>query len=231
MTSTRSLIRRLCLPVAFGLLTTAAGAASLASYQFGTNLDYTTKDASVTATALGGTGTSRSSNSYAFQYPTAGNAGFMEFTVTAATGYLLDLNQINFAYYFAQSSGTVVPVTATFALQYSLDGFATSGIALTSPQASYASTSGAIDSSIVIGDFSAASYDLTSIPDSASVSFRIILTNNGSLNTSGYRYAIDNLLVDGAVVADPQAVPEPSSYALWAGAAVVGLVAARRRAR
>lgn len=201
-------------------------AATLADYQFASNLNPTSDGASVTASALGGTGTGRSSSMYAFQYPQTGNSGYMEFTLTADTGYLLDLTQLNFAYYFAQTNGTVVNVTGTFSIQYSLDGFATAGIALTSPQASYTSTSGAIDSGIVIGDFSPASYSLASIPDTASVSFRIMLANDGSLNTSGYRYAIDNLNVSGDMLST---IPEPSIMAGISGATVMGFAVWRRR--
>ncbi len=209
-----------------GLLAPSVRAATLADYQFLTNLSPNSEDALVTASALGGTGTGRSSSFYAFQYPQSTNSGYMEFTLTADAGYTLDLSQLSFAYYFAQTTGTVVNVTGTYSVQYSLDGFATAGIALTSPQAAYTSTSGAIDSSIVIGDFSAASYSLVSIPDTASISFRIILTNNAALNTSGYRYAIDNLNVSGDMLST---IPEPSIMAGISGATVMGFAVWRRR--
>ncbi|MET0262267.1 MAG: PEP-CTERM sorting domain-containing protein [Rariglobus sp.] len=216
----------LAIGVIGALLAPAARAVTLAEYQFATNLNPTSEDASVTASALGGTGTSRSTSLYAYQYPQPGNSGYMDFTLTADAGYLFDLNQLDFAYYFPQTTGTPATVTATFSVQYSFDGFATAGIALTSPQATYTSTSGALDAAITVGDFAPASYSLASIPDTASISFRIILSNNAALNTAGYRYAIDNLVVSGDVLS---VIPEPSSVAALAGIAVLGFVLLRRR--
>lgn len=211
-----------------GLAASAGGAATLANYEFTTNLAATSTDSQVTATAFSGAGTSRSSSSYAFQYPQTANSGYMQFTLTAEEGHVLDLNSLSFVYYFAQTAGTNVAVTGTFSLQYSLDGFATAGVALTSPQAAYTSISGANDASITLSDFSPGSYSLAGIPETASIGFRIMLSNDGSLNTSGYRYAIDNVVVDGAVVV-PTVIPEPSSFALIAGAACVALAGLRRR--
>ncbi len=222
-----TLFRRLFFAAAvLGLLSPAVRAATLADYQFGTDLNRTSEDALVTASALGGMGTSRSSGSYAFQYPQPANSGYMEFTLTADAGYLLDLTQLNFAYYFPQTAGTLLTVNATFSVQYSLNGFSTAGIALTSPQAAYTSTTGALDTAITIGDFSSASYSLVSIPDTASISFRIILANDAALNTNGYRYAIDNLVVSGDMLST---IPEPASFAGLAGVGILGFAVWRRR--
>lgn len=198
-----------------------SSAAILVRYQFGTNLNPTSTDLLATASALGGTGTLRSNGGYALQSPQAVNSGYMQFTLTADSGYFLDLSDVAFQYDFLQTGGTASTVTGTFAVQYSLDGFATAGITLTSPQASYSSASNGVEASPTFG--SDAVFNLTGIANTSSISFRIMLSNDGSLDTNQYRYAIDNLTVNGAMVA----VPEPASISLLIFG-LTGIVLSRR---
>lgn len=209
----------------FLLCFTAVGAipvhaVTLASYSFNSTevLGPTSTNAGVTSTAFGGTGTSRSMNSYAFQYPQNGNAGYMEFTLAANPGTLLDLTSISFTFEFLQSAGTNNPVNASVNLVYSTDSFATSTSIATFNDVSAANTSG------VGTPTSTGAISLASIPDVESLTFRFMLTNTGSLNTTNYRYGIDSVVVVGDLVA----APEPAMPALLM-ASLGCLIMIRRR--
>jgi hypothetical protein len=200
-------------------LPTGACAATLANYGFtSNNLNVSTTSPNVTASPFSGTGTARSTNQYAFQYAKVASSGYMQFSLTAAPGYALDLSTISFSYDFLQSAGSETPVNATFSLVYSLDSFATS-----IPIQSYENSSGAVVSSGAASFENTGAIDLTGIPTTSAVSFRFVLGNEANLDTEGYRYAIDSVVISGDVIPEPSA---PSLGMLAAGAALF-----RRRRR
>lgn len=199
--------------------TQSASAVELANYTFVTNLNPTSSDPALTATPFSGTGTGRSVNNYAYQFTQSSNSGYMQFTLTANDGQLLDLSNISFSYDFIQTGGTMSAVTGTIALVYSTDNFATSGTLIQS----FNETSGAVISSGNSTFTLAGTLDLSAIPTTSSITFRFVFSNNSpGLDTSNYRYGIDSVIVSGSVV------PEPSTYALLFSGLAMGLLFFRR---
>lgn len=197
-------------------------AATLVTYNFGTNLSPNSVDSQVTANTFNGTGTARSVNSYAYQFTQTANSGYMQFTLTANSGQFLDLNTIDFSYDFIQTAGTLANVTGTIALYYSADAFATAGTLIQS----YNETSGAVISSgaSTFTDVNPP-VSLSGIANTNSLTFRFVLTNNGGLNTINYRYGIDSVVIDGTV----SAIPEPSAWGLILFVLGLGAVFLRTR--
>lgn len=202
-------------------LLSSASAVTLASYAFGTDLNVSATAGNVTASAITGA-TGRSANSYAYRFTTSPAPYQMQFSLTAAGGFLLDLSTISFRYDFLQSAGTVVNWNSTFDLYYSTDGFATAGTLVQQ----FTDTSGTALTSGGPAFNSSGNLDLSALGDVGSISFRFVFANDSSpaLNTNGYRYAIDDIVVSGEVVS----VPELSSPLMAvAGAGVISLL--RRR--
>lgn len=201
-------------------LLSSASAVTLASYAFGTDLNVTSTAGNVTASAITGA-TGRSANSYAYRFTTAPAPYQMQFSVTAAGGFVLDLSTISFRYDFLQSGGTVVNWNSTFDLYYSTDGFATAGTLVQQ----FADTSGTALTSGGPAFNNSGNLDLSALGDVNSISFRFVFANNSSpvLDTNTYRYAIDDIVVSGEVVS----VPELSGSLMVAAGA--GMISLRRR--
>lgn len=201
------------------VLSSASAVVTLASYAFGTDLNVTTTAGNVSASAITGA-TGRSANSYAYRFTTTPAPYQMQFTLTAAGGFALDLSTISFRYDFLQSGGTVVNWNSTFDIYYSTDGFATAGTLIQQ----FADTSGTALTSGGPTFNNSGNLDLSALGDVSSISFRFVFANDSSpaLNTSNYRYAIDDIVVSGDVV------PEFSGPLMAvAGAGMISLL--RRR--
>jgi len=198
----------------------AASAVTLVNYEFGTDVNPTSSAANVSGSGFTGQ-TGRSTGNYAYRFTTTPAPYQMQFSVSGTGGNLLDLSTISFKYDFLQSGSTVVNRNATFSLFYSLDNFATAGTLVQT----FADTSGDALTAGTPAFNSATGLDLSAIPDTGSVSFRFVFANGDGLNTNTYRYAIDDVLVDGAVI-----VPEPATPLLAAAgiAASLGMRRCRR---
>ena len=144
---------------------------------------------------------------------------FLEFSVTIANGFQLDLESLDFV-------GDTTPTGADdVAVFTSIDGF-NAGSEIASLSGRQAVNTGALDTDSSgfgnVIDLSASQYQgLT-----GTVSFRIYGFNTGSGSGSTFIRSLggDDLIVNGAISAT--AVPEPSCFALIA---LLGLVIQRRR--
>lgn len=143
---------------------------------------------------------------------------YVGFTLTANSGYELDLSNISFFYGFSHGTAGGTPVQqATFTLRSSLDGF-TDNIAQFTRDS-------------VAANADSVSSGLISLSDSAyqnltSITFRLFLSDDG-VNTTTHTLRLDNIDVQGFSVTS--AVPEPSTYAALSGLAALGVAALRRR--
>lgn len=198
----------------------SASAVTLVNYDFTTDLSPTAPlTAGVSGTAFTGQ-TGRSTGLYVYRFTQTPAPYQMQFSLSATGGNLLDLSTISFKYDFLQSGGTVSNLNATFSLFYSLDNFASAGTLVQT----FNDSSGAAITMGAPAFNNSGALDLSAIPNTASVSFRFVFANGDSLNTNTYRYSIDDVLVDGAVI-----VPEPSASLLAAAGTGIAFGIRRRR--
>lgn len=202
----------------------------------GSSLAYSAADSNITASSLTdainpatatdsdfstGTGTFFAKANVVPSSPGTGTP-WLTFNVQANTGYSLDLTALMFKFGGSTGSGTVTNYTPTYTVSYSLNNFATAGTQVGTGSATFSiSTTNTTDLSY------SANIDLSSIGGIASsetVAFRIALSDNSTSTNVSYR--VDDLVLTGAV----SAIPEPSVYAIIAGAFALGLVLVRPRA-
>ena len=136
---------------------------------------------------------------------------YIEFTLTAATGFLLNLDNITFD--ISQSNRGV----QDYAIRTSVDSFATNigfsdqGI----PR------SGTLAARTI--DFSDPAFDALS-----TITIRLVLDNRRLNGDGDSNVFIDNLTANGNILVDPSVIPEPSTAALLA---LAGLALFARRSR
>jgi len=194
-----------------------AHAATIVSYDFQTNADPTTEAANTSSNTVDGFGFSgdgRSSSSFSYfgRGPSTDPlTTYISFTITADSGYQLDLDQLDFDYHFQQSQGVTTDKVA-FEVRSSVDGFASAIPGTYEENPADQST-----------PLQAASLALTggSYDGLTSVEFRLYATNDTeSIFNDIVRW--DNIVVTG----DAPLVPEPGSLALMG---LGGLCVMRRR--
>lgn len=122
---------------------------------------------------------------------------YVGFTVTADSGYALDLSSLSFAYSFDATTSSAT-IFGSWFVRSSVDGFASNLATYTrfrTAGASWITTDPAVDLSALA--FSSLS----------NVEFRIYLTKSEAA-TQNFR--MDNIILDGSVIA----VPEPATWGL-----------------
>ncbi|MDF3056725.1 MAG: hypothetical protein K0R17_940 [Rariglobus sp.] len=155
--------------------------------------------------------------------PTSGSSVWVTFTVSVASGYTLDLTSLTFNFGGSNSGASSTTYTANSAVYYSLNNFATAGTLVGSTTNSPIT----LAASNVINLGYNVDLDLSSIAGLSSgetISFRVAFTDNSSSGNLSLRF--DNLALNSVVVST---IPEPSTYAMIAGAFALGLVVVRRR--
>ena len=140
------------------------------------------------------------------------------FTISATSGNVLNLENLSFAYAFSYNSGVAPTAPATFDVRSSLDNFASS-ISVLNPSVGAATITNWSNASITLTD--AAFQGLSSID------FLIFINDGANTNSASY-LRIDTVTLTGVATA-PSSVPEPSSFALLAGAGGLLWACARRR--
>lgn len=145
----------------------------------------------------------------------ASSTDYIQFTLSATSGNVLNLGSISFDHAFNYSGSPAATQVATFEVRSSLDGYASSiGSGTSNP------VSGTTPS------WTTASIGLSALPYQglSTITFRIYFNDgDNALSTSYLR--LDNLTVTA------NAIPEPSAAAALAGLCGLGLAAARRRRR
>lgn len=153
------------------------------------------------------------------------DAAWVGFTISAASGYKLNLENLSFTYAF---SGETTPVgSATFDVRWSLN----------SNPALISDTTRVSNESLLVASpqnntgftWSTASIGLTAanFQNLDTITFRIYL-NDGANDSSTHYLRLDAVSLTG-VSAVPATIPEPSSYALLAGAGGLAVTGLRRR--
>lgn len=217
-----------------GLLLTAgsASAAVIAEYTF-LNSNVTSSDTELNSTAQNFAKTSSDDlgysnsgdNAFARSQALAGtdeaaaiaNAEYFSFTVSANTGYELDLTSLTYTSLhnttYDQSATPDGSATMNFFVRSSVDGYATNVGSV------FSQDWNTNDSRTITLSGNSAFQDLT-----GDITFRLYAYESVELNTNqGARW--DNVVLNGAVVA----VPEPGAYALLAGCLGLTWVMLRRR--
>lgn len=147
----------------------------------------------------------------------ATSTDYLTFTVTAGGAYKLNLSALSFDYaYTFTNTGTTTANVATYNVRSSVDNYVTSIATFTTNAQSTGANPTWSPASIGL---SAAAYQ-----DLSSITFRIILADDGSTSATSF-FRFDSVLLSGAVTA----IPEPSTYALLAGAGGLALAGFRRR--
>lgn len=200
----------------------SAHAATIASYEFVTSAAVTTADSNVTASnfaassGFSAAAWSSSQNFFTREAPISFDvdSGYVGFTVTADSGFTLDLTSLSFNYWATRGAPRSSDYTETVSVRTSVDGFAAdlSGTYSLNPFTS----NGAVQS---------ASFDLTgaSFQGLSSFEVRIYQVINDTVNEFNDISRTDNVLLEGSV----SVIPEPSA-ALLGG---LGLLALLRRRR
>lgn len=138
---------------------------------------------------------------------------YLQFSLTINEGFSASLTNISFDH---AATGTII---SNWEVRYSLDGFATAGSILGT-----STKSGTVGHDYVHFAQSISDSALQSVGATATVTFRVYVyddVNGSAINR------IDNIALDGAIVA----IPEPSTYVAIFGLAAAGFVATRRRVR
>lgn len=149
----------------------------------------------------------------------ATSTDYLTFTVTAGGSNKLNLSALSFDYaYSFTGAGTTTANVATYDVRSSVDNYASS-IATFTANAQSTGTN-PVWSPASVGLTAAAYQDLSSI------TFRIMLADDGSTSATSF-LRFDSVVLSGVVTA----IPEPSTYALFAGAGGLALAAIRRRGR
>lgn len=212
-----------CVITVFGSAAPSIHAATIASYNFATNLASGDSELNSTAADFAGSSgfdswarsTAEGGNFFTRNAPTSFNvnSGYIGFTVTAGSGYELDLSALSFNYGAQAASGSY---TQTLSLRTSADGFAAdlAGTYSSNPLASNGNNASTPQS---------ASFDLSgaAFQNLSSLEVRIYLVNSASSNN--YISRTDNVLLTG----DVAAIPEPKT--LWIAGLLGAMILMRRR--
>jgi len=147
----------------------------------------------------------------------ATSTDWLGFTISANSGYQLNLQNLSFAYAFSFNGGTAPTGPATFDVRSSLDNYASSISVLTA-------SVGAVN----VVNWSNASIVLTdaAYQNLSAITFRIFLNDGSNVKADSY-LRLDTVALTGAA----SVVPEPSTYAVLAGLAGLVLAGVSRRVR
>lgn len=155
--------------------------------------------------------------------PSSGSSVSVSFNVSSQEGYTLDLTSLTYKFGGSNSGTSSTSYTANSSLYYSLDNFATAGTLVDSTSNSAIT----LAANNVINLGYSANMDLSSIAgltSSETIAFRIVFTDTSVSGNVALR--VDDIALTGAVVST---IPEPSTYAIVAGAFTLGLAGVRRR--
>ncbi len=141
---------------------------------------------------------------------------WLGFTISANSGYELDLENLSFAYAFSYNSGTAPTTPATFDVRSSVDDYGTSIAVLTASVAT-ANVVNWSNASIVLSD--------AAFQNLGSIEFRIFLNDGANENSASY-LRLDTVTLTGV---SATAIPEPATYALLIGAGGLLIAGLRRR--
>lgn len=222
----------------FSLAVSTASAAVLAEYQFvNSSGNATTQATNVTASAatwsfavgqIGFGGSSQSAFVQTSSLTSAFEDGkYLTFTLTAATGKVLNLS--SFTFDFGGSASTTGGGNVVLSSEVRTNTGATayaSPLVVSSPAVTTAThTIPSADNSLAYTSYT---IDLSGAEFQGrdSIVFRLFVASSAASGTRYLRF--DNFSIAGSI-ADALPVPEPSTFALFAGAAALGLVVCKRR--
>lgn len=222
----------------FSLFVSTASAAVLAEYQFvnGTG-NATTQATHVTASAaswsfalgqIGFGGTAQSAYVQASSLTSAFEDGkYLTFTLTAAEGKVLNLSSFTFDLGGSASSSGGANVILSSEVRTNAGATAFASPLVVSPP------SGTTATHTIPGNDSSLAYTTYTVDLSGSefqgrdsIAFRLFVASSSSSGTRYLRF--DNFSIEGSI-ANASQVPEPSTFALFAGAGALGLVICKRR--
>ncbi len=145
---------------------------------------------------------------------------YFEFTVSAASGYALELDEVSFDYFVQDLEDGAGPIWFKAFLRSDVDGF-TSNLACQQFDDVYGSAASDTGESDTVNVVAALDSDYE---DLDSVTFRLYVTDGVNAGSDLLIHRIDNLQVTGAVV------PEPTTLCLFA-ATLLPMAGRRRRQR
>lgn len=221
----------------FWLAAISGSAAVLAEYQFVDSTGNPTNQAvDVTGSAAswsfsGGTigfgGSSQSAYAQASALPTSFDTNkYLTFTLTAASGKVLNLSSFSFDL-GGNASGTGVNVTLTAEVRADTESTLFNTPLVVTPP------SGTSASHVIPGNDPALAYthyviDLSGaeFQGRESITFRLYVATSHQLASRFLRY--DNLSIEGSAVS-ASSIPEPASAAVVTGVIALGLIGSRRR--
>jgi hypothetical protein len=206
--------------LALGSSISSSHAAIIVNYGFETDATPTTVLTNTSSSTVTGVGfqqfaRSTSGNFFGRGVDTTATTDYISFTITADTGFTLDLTQLDFDYYVQQEGNDTPGGTFEFQARSSADGFASDIVGTYS-----------LNPAVVTAPYQDATFNLSggSYDGLSSIEFRFYATSKDGDEEFNDIVRWDNIDVTG----DVAAVPEPSSAALL-GLGGLALILRRRK--